>query len=236
MSFRGSRERPAILFFSCVIRCVLALGPSAQLAERPFRIWLASFLTIHGATFTIVARVRSILLLLLPLPGAGCCSSRKHTTGPGACTIRGPLIDGNEILTNLRLQETQRPWSTHTMSAPAHLRTLGRCSALPARSRLAAQTCRASRASAVTRPWNQRSMPAFARARGHLLQTRAFTTTRINRLADVADESFDPKSVDRESDEVDVCIVGGGRPKRAPLGPCLRFRIPSVSLPPVFVC
>ncbi|KAK8111419.1 uncharacterized protein PG998_007876 [Apiospora kogelbergensis] len=96
------------------------------------------------------------------------------------------------------------------MSAPAHLRTLGRCSALPARSRLAAQTCRASRASAVTRPWNQRSMPAFARARGHLLQTRAFTTTRINRLADVADESFDPKSVDRESDEVDVCIVGGG--------------------------
>jgi electron-transferring-flavoprotein dehydrogenase len=24
------------------------------------------------------------------------------------------------------------------------------------------------------------------------------------------EESFDPKSIDRESDEVDVCIVGGG--------------------------
>lgn len=27
------------------------------------------------------------------------------------------------------------------------------------------------------------------------------------------DESFDPKSIDRESDEVDVCIVGGGEAK-----------------------
>lgn len=56
-------------------------------------------------------------------------------------------------------------------------------------------------------------MPALARTPDRLLQTRAFTTTRINRLADVVDESFDPKSVDRESDEVDVCIVGGGRSK-----------------------
>jgi hypothetical protein len=30
------------------------------------------------------------------------------------------------------------------------------------------------------------------------------------RLADVNDD-FDPKSIDRESDEVDVCIVGGGK-------------------------
>ncbi|KAK8037916.1 electron transfer flavoprotein-ubiquinone oxidoreductase- mitochondrial precursor [Apiospora phragmitis] len=96
------------------------------------------------------------------------------------------------------------------MSAPAHLRILGRRCALPVRSSLAAQACKASSASAMSRPWNQRSIPALARTPGRLLHTSAFTTTRINRLADVVDESFDPKSVDRESDEVDVCIVGGG--------------------------
>jgi len=26
-----------------------------------------------------------------------------------------------------------------------------------------------------------------------------------------AEDSFDPKSIERESDEVDVCIVGGGK-------------------------
>jgi hypothetical protein len=30
------------------------------------------------------------------------------------------------------------------------------------------------------------------------------------RFAD-ANDDFDPKSIDRESDEVDVCIVGGGK-------------------------
>ncbi|ORY62678.1 uncharacterized protein BCR38DRAFT_345802 [Pseudomassariella vexata] len=43
----------------------------------------------------------------------------------------------------------------------------------------------------------------------HVVQARAFGTTRANRFADI-EESFDPKSVERESDEVDVCIVGGG--------------------------
>ncbi|KAF7950659.1 uncharacterized protein EAE97_002211 [Botrytis byssoidea] len=40
-------------------------------------------------------------------------------------------------------------------------------------------------------------------------QRRAFSLTVPRRLADVEDD-FDPKSVERESDEVDVCIVGGG--------------------------
>ena len=38
---------------------------------------------------------------------------------------------------------------------------------------------------------------------------RAFSTTRP-RFLPSTDESFDPNSVDRESDEVDVCIIGGG--------------------------
>lgn len=38
---------------------------------------------------------------------------------------------------------------------------------------------------------------------------RAFSTSTPRRFADV-DDTFDPKSVDRESDQVDVCIVGGG--------------------------
>ncbi|KAK0709553.1 hypothetical protein B0T26DRAFT_860380 [Lasiosphaeria miniovina] len=38
---------------------------------------------------------------------------------------------------------------------------------------------------------------------------RPLSTTPARLLADV-DESFDPQTVDRESDEVDVCIVGGG--------------------------
>lgn len=38
---------------------------------------------------------------------------------------------------------------------------------------------------------------------------RLFSTTRPRFLAS-ADESFDPQTVERESDEVDVCIIGGG--------------------------
>ncbi|KAK3492871.1 putative flavoprotein-ubiquinone oxidoreductase [Neurospora hispaniola] len=46
-----------------------------------------------------------------------------------------------------------------------------------------------------------------------LLRTRqaaALSTTTQRRFADVADDAFDPNSIERESDEVDVCIVGGG--------------------------
>jgi electron-transferring-flavoprotein dehydrogenase len=40
-------------------------------------------------------------------------------------------------------------------------------------------------------------------------QRRAISSSVSRRYADV-DESFDPSTVERESDEVDVCIVGGG--------------------------
>ena len=40
-------------------------------------------------------------------------------------------------------------------------------------------------------------------------QRRSISSSLRHRYADV-EESFDPASVDRESDEVDVCIVGGG--------------------------
>ncbi|KAF2813811.1 electron transfer flavo protein-ubiquinone oxidoreductase-like protein [Mytilinidion resinicola] len=40
-------------------------------------------------------------------------------------------------------------------------------------------------------------------------QRRAITSTARSRLAE-AQESFDPRQQERESDEVDVCIVGGG--------------------------
>ncbi|KAI4133540.1 MAG: hypothetical protein LQ347_002147, partial [Umbilicaria vellea] len=50
----------------------------------------------------------------------------------------------------------------------------------------------------------------FERPRSNALVSsrRAFATTPWRRLADVND-SFDPRQQDRESDEVDVCIVGG---------------------------
>lgn len=44
---------------------------------------------------------------------------------------------------------------------------------------------------------------------------RTFATSRVARMADV-DESFDPASVERESDQVDVCIIGGGMYSRPP--------------------
>lgn len=42
-----------------------------------------------------------------------------------------------------------------------------------------------------------------------LIRRKTFSTTPRQGLADV-DDSFDPLQQDRESDEVDVCIVGGG--------------------------
>ena len=42
-----------------------------------------------------------------------------------------------------------------------------------------------------------------------LTQRKTFSATALRSRADVKDE-FDPGQQDRESDEVDVCIVGGG--------------------------
>ncbi|CAK7224223.1 hypothetical protein SCUCBS95973_005443 [Sporothrix curviconia] len=43
-------------------------------------------------------------------------------------------------------------------------------------------------------------------------QTRFFSESRRRRMADVVEDedSFDPQSIERESDMVDVCIIGGG--------------------------
>ena len=51
-------------------------------------------------------------------------------------------------------------------------------------------------------------------------QRRAISATARTRFAD-ADDSFDPRTVERESDEVDVCIVGGGP---AGLGAAIRLK------------
>lgn len=42
------------------------------------------------------------------------------------------------------------------------------------------------------------------------VQTRAFSRSLRKRFAD-EDGNFDPRQIERESDEVDVCIVGGGK-------------------------
>lgn len=39
---------------------------------------------------------------------------------------------------------------------------------------------------------------------------RAISTSTTRRFASIGDK-FDPKSVERESDQVDVCVVGGGK-------------------------
>jgi len=48
------------------------------------------------------------------------------------------------------------------------------------------------------------------------LQTRAFSQSVLRRFTD-ENGNFDPRSLDRESDEVDVCIVGGGMYRAAML-------------------
>ncbi len=42
------------------------------------------------------------------------------------------------------------------------------------------------------------------------VKPRAFSTSLPRRFA-AATEAFDPSSIDRESDQVDVCIIGGGK-------------------------
>ncbi|CAJ2505127.1 Uu.00g125210.m01.CDS01 [Anthostomella pinea] len=98
------------------------------------------------------------------------------------------------------------------MSAPVSLQSFARRgAALPARSRIHRRVARESLSSLTTTP---RSAPRTRCSAAPVASVprpaiRAFTTTRPSNFASV-DESFDPKSVDRESDEVDVCIVGGG--------------------------
>ena len=65
-----------------------------------------------------------------------------------------------------------------------------------------------SRAHSYFAPARRRCLYQTPRLHAHV---KTFTTSPCRRLADV-DDSFDPRQQDRESDEVDVCIVGGGNP------------------------
>ncbi|KAF5692813.1 hypothetical protein FDENT_2533 [Fusarium denticulatum] len=80
-------------------------------------------------------------------------------------------------------------------------RVLSRSQVRPARSNLSIATISAT--SSITR---RTSTAVWSGARVPM-PSRAFSTT--SRLRD-DDEDFDPASVERESDEVDVCIVGAG--------------------------
>ncbi|KAF5574144.1 hypothetical protein FPCIR_13722 [Fusarium pseudocircinatum] len=80
-------------------------------------------------------------------------------------------------------------------------RVLSRSQVRPARSNLSIATISAT--SSITR---RTSTAVWSGARV-AMASRAFSTT--SRLRD-DDEDFDPASVERESDEVDVCIVGAG--------------------------
>ena len=60
-------------------------------------------------------------------------------------------------------------------------------------------------------PTRRRYLLQQSRHNFPLTGRRSFSITPWRGFADV-DESFDPRQQDRESDEVDVCIVGGGMP------------------------
>ncbi|CAG9943761.1 unnamed protein product [Clonostachys rosea f. rosea IK726] len=80
--------------------------------------------------------------------------------------------------------------------------TLARCSLK--RTSVVAATCRApSRA----RPSTLRSLTYLPMRRA---QNARLFSTNARRLMPDEEDAFDPASIERESDEVDVCIVGGG--------------------------
>ncbi|KAI1141853.1 hypothetical protein F5Y05DRAFT_275238 [Hypoxylon sp. FL0543] len=92
------------------------------------------------------------------------------------------------------------------MSASVPLRAFARRGTTSIASRLPKRICRASYSSSVTVPRSTRTAKPLPITRSAV---RSFSTTRPRYLASV-DESFDPKTVERESDQVDVCIIGGG--------------------------
>ncbi|KAH8666354.1 electron transfer flavoprotein [Xylariales sp. PMI_506] len=97
------------------------------------------------------------------------------------------------------------------MSSARPLHACVRRSVAPVRAGLTGRTCRASGTSlALPGRWHRHGVAAtvpssFSRA----TSVRLFTTSPSRRSAD-AEETFDINSIERESDEVDVCIIGGG--------------------------
>ncbi|KAK0707399.1 hypothetical protein B0H67DRAFT_602728 [Lasiosphaeris hirsuta] len=100
------------------------------------------------------------------------------------------------LTTSLCRRATSAPRTvTTTQLQPRGLRSL---STTPSTTSLAPFRSRTRRPSA-RQSCSNRTAPS----------ARPLSTTPARRFAD-ADESFDPQTVERESDEVDVCIVGGG--------------------------
>lgn len=96
------------------------------------------------------------------------------------------------------------------MSTSVPLQRCMRRTTVAAKPGLTGRLYRASRASsAVSQEWRHRAPTATSSNLWSAAAARPFSTTRSFRFADV-DDNFDPKSIDRESDDVDVCIIGGG--------------------------
>ncbi|KAI0434188.1 hypothetical protein F5Y09DRAFT_280680 [Xylaria sp. FL1042] len=96
------------------------------------------------------------------------------------------------------------------MSTSTPLQTFARRGLLsPARSRISRQVCRASYSSSIASRSPTTRQTATVVVSTPRPSIRAFTTTRPQFFASV-EEGFDPASIERESDEVDVCIIGGG--------------------------
>ncbi|KAF2262803.1 electron transfer flavo protein-ubiquinone oxidoreductase [Lojkania enalia] len=90
------------------------------------------------------------------------------------------------------------------MASKALPATIARWALLSPRSIRIAPRMAASTTSSISSPW-ELYRPAI-RIAG---QRRALSSSVRSRYVDV-DDAFDPRQQDRESDEVDVCIVGGG--------------------------
>ncbi|KAI0004444.1 hypothetical protein F4779DRAFT_630389 [Xylariaceae sp. FL0662B] len=89
------------------------------------------------------------------------------------------------------------------------LSTLPRCCALPIRPAISRRICRACYSSSSILPRTRGTTATASIAAITRPPARAFSSTRPKYFAGTKG-SFDPESVERESDEVDVCIVGGG--------------------------
>ena len=124
----------------------------------------------------------------------------------GHCHVSVYIIDSSSVyLLNPR---------TPTMASKSAVLPLLRRELAPSSPRLT-RAASSWTLSAIRRPGSSGSSPA-SRTRDarlaalHRQTTRLFSQSSIRSLA-TENDNFDPRQVDRESDEVDVCIVGGGK-------------------------
>lgn len=137
---------------------------------------------------------------------AGSKRSISETTGLASCSVIRSVMASTAAAMPLLRRELRQPLSSFVSrpsrsfsTAPARVR--GPCGSLAAISK-----CN-SRRSTLARP-------SYPRA-----QIRYFSRSSVVAFSD-EHGNFDPRQVERESDEVDVCIVGGGTSNL----PCLSRR------------